>query len=345
MTDKGNTMLAKVWAWWTPRAALAPLILGMVLTGHARAGQADLLQQQMQLKRYVDANRTIAERLAANPGDASALAGSVDLVLARGDVHHVQEARVLAGRCVRANPNDSLCAEALGNALRAQAQGGGWLGLARHARPIRDAFERAIQLDPKNYRARVTLLRFYLDTPFMLGGSESRARELASEAQRLDPDLTRLMRGLCALEEGKPEDAEQYILAADLSEYELVQDSQRDLLLTLANAHLDAGRTNDSARLFTELTRRVPTSEHGPYGLAQLARAQGRLGEAQAHLERAALIAPRPYVYKALAEVAEARRDNQRAISAWRAALTGHPPLDAREQEEAKARLASLKGR
>lgn len=335
-------MLANAWSWWK---TLAPLALLALSGGPAQAGQADPLAQMVQHKRYVEADRAIAERLAGNANDAAALAGSVDLALARGHDGHLQEARTLATRCVRANPDASLCAEALANVQAAQARAGGLFGLVRHARPIRDNYERALDLDPKNYRARVALLRFYLTTPFFLGGSESRARELASEAQRTDPDLTRLMRALYALEEGRPGDAEQYILAADLSEYELVQDSQRDLLQELASAHLDAGRYVESARLFQELGRRAPASELGPYGLALVARAQGKLTEAAAQLERAALVAPKPYVYKMLGEVAEARRDKRRAISAYRAALTGHPPLDPREQEEAKARLASLKGR
>jgi tetratricopeptide (TPR) repeat protein len=342
-------MLANAWSWWQRVAPSVPAVMAAAVLafagGPAQAGQADSLAQLVQQRQYAEAERAIVERLAGNAGDASALAGSVDLALARGGAEQLQAARTLSSRCVRANPGDSLCAEALGNALAAQARAGGVLGLVRHARPIRDSYERAIGLDPKNYRARVSLLRFYLATPFFLGGSESRARELASETQRLDPDLTRLMRALCALEEGKPADAEQYILAADLSDYALVHDDQRDLLLELANAHLDAGRYVESARLFQELGRRLPGGEQGSYGLALVARAQGKLTEAAAHLERAALVGPRPYVYKTLGEVAEARRDTRRAISAYRAALTGHPPLDAREQEEAKARLASLKGR
>lgn len=335
-------MLAKAWAWWRPIVLMA---LAIALSGRAQAGQDDPLARLVHQKRYAEAKRAIGQQLAHNPSDAAALAASVDLVLAHGQQHHVQEAHTLAQRCVRANPADSLCAEALAKSLAAQARANGFLGLVRNARPIRDAYERAIRLDPNNYRARVALLRFYLATPFFLGGSEDRARELASEAQRTDPDLTRLMRALCALDEGKLRDAEQYLLAADLAEYQLLQDTQRDLLLKLASAHLDAGRHAEGARLFVELSRRVSYSEHGQYGLALVARMQGRLAEAAAHLERAALIGPRPYVYKTLAEVAEARGDRQRAIAAYQAALTGRPPLDAREQEEARARLASLQGR
>ncbi|MGF6274408.1 tetratricopeptide (TPR) repeat protein [Massilia sp. UYP11] len=332
-------MLARSLAWW-----VLVLLLG-VWNGAADAAQTDPIARLMHQKRYGEANSAIEARLARNATDATALAASVDLRIARGEPDDLPQARTEADRCVRANPDSSVCAEALGNVMLAQSRAGGLVAFVRNAHATRDTLERAIRFDPMNYRARVTLMRFYLDAPFFLGGSEGRARELAAEAWRLDPDLTRLMRAMSAVEEGKLDDAEQHILAADLTQYELVQSSQRELLLTLASAHLGAGRYAQSRRLFQELSRRLPSSEQGPYGLAQVARAQGRLAEAALQLERAAAIAPKPYVYKTLGEVYEARRDRPRAIAAYQAALAGVPPLARREMKQVTAHLAQLKRR
>ncbi len=332
-------MLAKSLAWW-----VLVLLLG-VWNGAAHAVQTDPIAQLLHQKRYAEASSAIEARLVRHATDPTALAALVDLRIAQGEPNDLPQARAEAERCVEANPDSSVCAEALGNVMLAQSRAGGLVAFVRNAHATRDTLERAIRFDPMNYRARVTLMAFYLDAPFFLGGSEVRARELATEARRLDPDLTRLMRALCAFDEGKLDEAEQHILAADLAEYELVQDSQRELLLTLASAHLDAGRYDQSGRLFMELSRRLPSSEHGPYGLAQVARAQGRLGEAVLQLERAAAIAPKPYVYKTLGEVHEARNDRPRAIAAYQAALAGVPPLARREQKQVTAHLAQLKQR
>lgn len=329
-------MLAMKRAWW------APVLLWSVL-GQAQGVQIDPIAQLVHQQRFGEAGRVIDARLAHNAVDPSALAASVDLRLARAEADDLQQARATAERCVNANPDNSRCAEALGNALAAQARAGGIWTAVRHAHATRDTLERAIRLDPVNYRARVTLMQFYLAMPFFLGGSETRARELASEARRTDPELTRLMRAMCALDDGKLDDAEQFILAANLADYELVHDSQRDLLLKLASFHLDAGRYVRSSRLFDELSRRAPASEHGPYGLALVARAQGRLADAALQLEKAALIAPRPYVYKTLGEVYEARHDRPRAIAAYQAALAGIPPLARREHERMTAHLTQLR--
>jgi len=329
-------MSAKKKAWG------APVLLLWCAWGLAHAVQLDPIDQLVHQQRFGEAGQAIDARLARNAGDPSALAAWVDLRLARAEVDDLEQGKATAERCVNANPDNSRCAEALGNALLAQARAGGILATLSTAHAIRDTLERAIRLDPKNYRARVTLMQHYLAMPFFLGGSETRARELASEARRTDPELTRLMRAMCALDDGKFDDAEQTILAANLADYELVQDSQRDLLLTLASAHLDAGRYVRSGRLFDELARRAPRSEHGPYGLALVARAQGRLADAALQLERAALIAPHPYVYKTLGEIYAARQDRPRAIAAYQAALTGIPPLARREHQQVAMELTQL---
>ena len=332
-------MLANTKAW----AVLGALWL--VLGGDAHATQAGSSRLLVHQQRYTEAGREIDADLARKPSDPGALAARADLLLARGGRDAPSAAQVQAEHCVAANPDNSLCAEALGRALAAQARAGGLIAVVRHAHPTRDAFERALRLDPSNYRARVALLRFYLDTPFFLGGSGRRARELGSEAQRTDPDLARLMRAMCAFDEGKLLDAEQVIMAADLFDYVLVDDRQRDLLWALAQTHFKAGRLADSVRLFEELGRRVPSSEQGAYGLALVARAQGRLDEAAMHLAKAVSIAPRPHVYRVLGDVHAARRDRPRAIAAYRAALAAIPPLDHSEQRQVTQQLASLQGR
>lgn len=330
-------MLAKSLAWWAP-----VLLLGVWNDG-VHAVQTEPTARLVYEKRYGEARQVIQARLARNATDPVALAASVDLRVSRGEPDDLAQARVEAERCVRANPDSSACAEALGNALAAQSRAGGVVAFVRNAHATRDALERALRFDPINYRARVALMRFYLEAPFFLGGSEVRAHELATEARFTDPDLTRLMRALTAFEEGKLDEAEQHILAADVSEYELVQGCQRELLLTLATAHLDAGRLTQSSRLFQELRRRLPSSEHGPYGLALVARAQGRLADAVLQLQNAAAIAPRPYIYKTLGEVHEARHDRPRAIAAYQAALAGVPPLARSDQAQVTAHLAQLR--
>lgn len=327
-----------------PARWLAAALVAIATLGESLAAPAYPLAQMVQQKRYPEAARLVAERLAHDPKDPQALSATVDLILAQDQAGRLDEARSAAERCVQAHPDNSLCFEALGNALEATASG--WLVTSLgNTRAMRDAFERAVVLDPGNYRARMSLLRFYLRAPFFLGAGTVRARELAMEVRRTDPDLTRLMLALCAHSEERPQDAEEYVLAADLRDYPLVSEQHQQLLEALAAAHLEAKRYADSARLYGELQRRLPASEAGNYGLAQVARAQGRLADAALFLERAAAIAARPYVYKTLGEVYQAMNSPRRAVAAYHAALNGKPPLERREQELIALRLAQLQGR
>lgn len=330
-------MRAKIRSTWF--AAL--LIAGTGLECEVQAAPMHPIAQLVHHKRYADAAKAIAERLAADPHDAAALSSSVDLALAQDPNGRLAEARSAAERCVAANPDSSLCAESLGRVLNVEAASGMFSSFG-NARALRDTLERALRFDPTNYRARLSLQRYYLDMPFFLGGNPSRALELAMEVQRSDPDLARLMLALCAINEGRNPDAEQFVLAADLGQYPLAEKVHRDLLFKLGTAHLEAKRYANSARVFAELGRRVPTCEHGQYGLGLVSRAQGRLAEAANHFEKAAAIVPRAYVYKALGEAHQGQNNTARAIAAYQAALAARPALDLRQQAEVSARLAEL---
>lgn len=52
---------------------------------------------------------------------------------------------------------------------------------------IRKSFEKAIALNPKHIEARWALIELYLQLPGIVGGSESKAQQYASELQKLSP--------------------------------------------------------------------------------------------------------------------------------------------------------------
>lgn len=50
---------------------------------------------------------------------------------------------------------------------------------------IRGSFEKAISLDPKHLEARWALIEYYLQLPGIIGGSEAKAKEYASQLMKL----------------------------------------------------------------------------------------------------------------------------------------------------------------
>lgn len=62
-----------------------------------------------------------------------------------------------------------------------------FLSAAGMAKKVRTAFERAVELDPRDWEARADLGEFYLDAPGIVGGGKDKARDQASALMPLKP--------------------------------------------------------------------------------------------------------------------------------------------------------------
>jgi tetratricopeptide (TPR) repeat protein len=84
-------------------------------------------------------------------------------------------------------PNDSNIQHWLGRAWGRRAETSFALNAMGYATKTRDAFERAVRLDPENGEAINDLFDFYLEAPSLLGGGIDKARKLLPSIERLDP--------------------------------------------------------------------------------------------------------------------------------------------------------------
>lgn len=294
-------------------------------------------------KRYVEAELAIHARLATDPRSGDALAGAVDLILAQGQgEQRLDDADRLAQQCVLANPRHSECREAKANVLAAKLSKGGMLDAMLGSRKVRDTYLDAIRLDPRNYRARVSLLRFYLATPFIMGGSNSQARELANDTGRTNPDVSILMQAICDAEDGKLFKAEGLALSVNLAGAETVLPRQRELLFSIATQYNRERRFGDSVRVATELRNRFPMSELGYYALGMAAQSQGRHADALALFDSALAMAPRATIYYRAGLSMLARNDKNGAGMAFEKALNAKPGLGKQQYSEVVERLEEL---
>jgi tetratricopeptide (TPR) repeat protein len=58
------------------------------------------------------------------------------------------------------------------------------------AKKVRLAFERAVELDPKNWEARADLAEFYVEAPGIIGGGKNKARQQADALMPLNPAMS-----------------------------------------------------------------------------------------------------------------------------------------------------------
>ena len=88
-------------------------------------------------------------------------------------------------------------------------------GLAKKSRA---AFEKAVELDPKNVEARMDLGEFYAEAPGFIGGGKDKARQQAQALLSLDPAIGHWVLARIAEKEKDPAKAEsEYRAAIDAS--------------------------------------------------------------------------------------------------------------------------------
>lgn len=76
----------------------------------------------------------------------------------------------------------------LGAAEGLKAQREGVFAMIRYGLGVRHHFERAIEIDPENSRARFALSRYYLEAPGAVGGNPKRGTEMMAQAAKMDPE-------------------------------------------------------------------------------------------------------------------------------------------------------------
>jgi tetratricopeptide (TPR) repeat protein len=239
------------------RIAAAALAGLAVCAAQARSQLAPLLRAH----KYAEAERIADADLARDPLDADALIAKADAIVALDPDGRADEAVKLGEQCVAAHPQYSGCYLASGNALGAKARHAGPMAAMGDATKVRDAFLKAVELDPRNTDARFALLDYYIQAPRLVGGGKPRARALAAQTEAVNPAAARLMRAQLALADKDEAQAEAILLEVQPGSDEMVADRQRDLLGALGQRYQAEGKHADSERIFHILRQRFPASD------------------------------------------------------------------------------------
>lgn len=139
--------------------------------------------------RTQDLHRASAQRVQAQADDAPAVLGLALAALEMDETSARRQAITAAEACVARQPRAGACHYALGVTLGVQAMVDGMLKAARSAGTVREALSTALEIDTSWYPARSALVEFYLLAPGIMGGSTSRATELAGSAPRAEQVL------------------------------------------------------------------------------------------------------------------------------------------------------------
>lgn len=324
------------------RLSLPFVVFGMTVALHAVAAtdHASL----MKAKKFAEAEKATSATLAQDPANAEAMAAKTEAILAAGRATRIEEAVKLSKQCVSTRPTYARCHLVEGKALGMKAMQGGMMAAMSYAGDIRDAFKKAVELDPRNMDARFSLLQFYIMAPGIVGGGTGKGEALAAQSSAINPEAGKLMLARLDAAADKLVKAEAAALAAKPGTDQELLDQQESLLVSIGFKHLSEKHFAEAARIFSDTQKRFPDSDDALYGQARVQQEQGKHREAVAVLEQVLVKTDRAHVYYRIGKSLQALGDNPKAVSAFEKALGFKDDLSSKMKSDAEVQLKALKG-
>ena len=191
---------------------VSPLLCCLLLLIALPAGASGIAEAEAWLKaKDSRAAPAIASLLKSDRKNAQVHILQARLLLQQGKAEDAVDA---ASEAVDLAPDDAQAHYWLGNAYGSRIGQVGTMSQAFIAPKLRDAFERAIALDPTLHEARSSLLEYYLQAPAIVGGSVDKARAQAAELARRDPPRGHYARARMAQHDKQPDVAAKAFVAA-----------------------------------------------------------------------------------------------------------------------------------
>lgn len=272
----------------------------------------------------------------SQPKNADVRVLEARLRLVQGDADEAIDA---AEEAVELAPDNAQAHYWLGNSYGTRIGQVGMLSQAMMAPKLRDAFERAVQLDPDLHDARNSLVEYYLQAPAIAGGSIDKARAHANQLVKRDPPRGHYALGRIATIDKKPAEAQKQFAAAHAGR------PDNATYRTMAGLSLQETKQWDKAfALFEAWTREDPKASSAWYQLGRTSAMSGqRLEEGAAALKRyialpAVAGQPQPHhAWFRLGQVQVHAGDKAAAKLSFEKALKGDPDF-----ADARAALAAL---
>jgi cytochrome c-type biogenesis protein CcmH/NrfG len=139
--------------------------------------------------------QTLQQQITRSPADAEAynLLGRAYFMLEEWD-----RGISACERAVKLEPGNSSYHLWLGRVYGEKADRTSFFSAAGIAKKVHTEFERAVELDPKNWEARTDLAEFYLEAPGVVGGGKDKARAQAQALTSLNPAMAHWIMGRIA---------------------------------------------------------------------------------------------------------------------------------------------------
>lgn len=168
------------------RFPLLPLALCTLLCSGPLLADSPTEQAAAEIKKgeFIAAERLIEKLALAKKPDPVAVYQLSQVRLAQ---RQTKEAIKLAEKAIKLDGKQAAYYSHLGNALGQLMNESGPFQQFSTVRRMREAFEKAVKLDPNDIAGLLGLSRYYMSAPPTSGGDSQKAAEFARRVQKLDP--------------------------------------------------------------------------------------------------------------------------------------------------------------
>lgn len=322
---------------------LVPVALSLL----AAAASADVLkdpqwQAWLEAGKSADLARAAQARVQAQPDDEQAAVALALAAIEDNDSARMEAALPALQACADKRPQ-AICSYAMGRLYGQQAMTASVFKMPGLASKTKDQFAKAVQLDPMLYEARNGLMQYYLMAPGFAGGSVSKAKELAVQAQPRQPEHAKLLLAMLAMNDKDWAGAERELASVKVGDDRTVARELRGQWMRLGLEFLEQKNLPKARGIFEAVQRDYPGHAVGPYGLGRVLTEQGQADEAVKALERARTLegAERLPIDHRLAQALLAKGDKGAAKTALER-FVQNKRANPKNIEEAKKLLATL---
>jgi tetratricopeptide (TPR) repeat protein len=245
--------------------------------------------------------------------------------------NRVGDAVGVGERASKAYPDDARVWMWLGRAYGRKAIEANLLARASWAGKTREAWEKAVALDPNNLEARFDLMQYYLQAPAMLGGGLDKAKAQADAIATIRPAYGQLAQGTIAMTQKDPAGAE-----AAWREAVRLEPTDHRVRITWSALLTREERHDELIAFWNEQAANSPDDAMVQFQLGRVAAITGRnLDAGLAALDRYALMPTKPTEEQLSAGAPEWRRGQileklgrtDEALAAYAAAVAANPNL------------------
>jgi tetratricopeptide (TPR) repeat protein len=316
------------------------IALGFLIAGQASA--ADDYRVLLKDRKFAEVEKATTAKLAKDPLDANAMIARTKAILGARD-GRFEEAAAQAEKCVAKYPDNGGCHVAYGKALGNKAMSEGITSAIGYAGKIRDAFKKAVELNPRDLDARFSLFDYYMMAPFIVGGGTGKAETLARDTASINPEAAKLMAANLELKDDKLAKGEASTLAVKPGADDDLQQRHEDLLISIGGNYIGAKKVADASRVMGEAQRRYPDSPGVAYMVGRVHQEQGKHREALAIFEQVVAKTPLPHIHYRIGKSLQAVGEKAKASAAFEKALSFKTGLAKTQRSDAEEQLKALK--